>query len=123
VLPAFLLSPAARIFLNNFSKNCQNAGCLYIEAISQMGADGAARDFGRPQSVRREHPRRGAVTDEQRRGRAKDPLFGSIFHLLAFHVCLYFFRLTPLRAFMRWLLRKTAAHYTGVMFRKKPVYF
>jgi hypothetical protein len=43
-----------------------------------MGADGAAADFDRPQGVRREHPRSGAVTDEQQSGRPKDSLLGRI---------------------------------------------
>ena len=70
-----------------------------------MGAGGAAVDFGRPQGVRREHPRSGAVTDEQRRGRAKDPPLGSIFFSTGLP-CLVFIliRFTPLRAFMRWFL-------------------
>src|SRR5580704_15854607 len=44
-----------------------------------MGADGAAEDFARPRGVRREHPRKGAVTDEQQCGRAKDRPLGRSF--------------------------------------------
>src|SRR6267154_1194598 len=42
------------------------------EGISLITADGAARNLGWPRGERREHPRSGAATDEQQRGRHKD---------------------------------------------------
>jgi hypothetical protein len=45
------------------------------EVISQIDADGAARDLGRPPGASRGHPREWVVTDEQRRGRPKDRPF------------------------------------------------
>lgn len=72
-----------------------------------MGAAGAARDLGRPQGVRREHPRSGAVTDEQRCGRPKDLPFEVFLPALALPCFVFlWFCVTPLRAFMRWLLER-----------------
>jgi hypothetical protein len=72
-----------------------------LEVISQIAADGEAGDLGWPRGVRREHPRKGAVTDEQQSGRSKDrPLrFSSRLFLLA---CLFRFSLiqTPLLVFV-----------------------
>jgi hypothetical protein len=45
------------------------------------------------------------VTDEQRSGRAKDPPLGESFFATGMPLFFFIFiRLTPLRAFMRWLL-------------------
>ncbi|MDB6065799.1 MAG: hypothetical protein JWR26_2007 [Pedosphaera sp.] len=75
-----------------------------VEAISQIAADGAARDLGRRRGVRREHPRSGAATDEQRSIRPKDRPFPIGFHsLLSFRYSPSFPTSTPPWIFVRWL--------------------
>src|SRR3974390_2123489 len=77
-----------------------------VEVISQINADGAARDFGWPRGVTQGASPQWAATEEQQRGQPNDrPLPLSFLRFSYEGYSVFCSQLTPLRVFVRWLLR------------------